>query len=226
MALVDGFVPLQFERIPATERIERSSAFLDEMRNRRSIRSFSTEDVPMTVIEHAIATAGTAPSGANQQPWRFVVVRDPELKRRIREAAEAEERESYEHRMSDEWLAALEPLGTTWEKPHLEAAPVIIVAFKLEYRLEVDPDGSEIRKKHYYPTESVGIAVGFLIAALHHAGLATLTHTPSPMAFLNELLDRPKNERPFVVLPVGYPAEGCTVPSISKKAFEEIAIIR
>ncbi len=226
MAHVNGFVPLQFDRIPADESIAQSSAFLLEMRRRRSIRSFSTEDVPMPVIENAILTAGTAPSGANQQPWRFVVVRDPELKRRIREAAEAEERQSYEHRMSQEWLNALEPLGTTWEKPHLEEAPVIIVAFKLEYGLEAAPDGSEIKKKHYYPTESMGIAVGFLIAALHHAGLATLTHTPSPMAFLNELLDRPKNERPFVVLPVGYPADDCTVPSITKKAFDEIAIVR
>lgn len=226
MASSIGFVPLAFERIPESESIARSAAFLDEMRRRRSVRSFSTEAVPMAVIEHAIATAGAAPSGANQQPWRFVVVRDPELKRRIRFAAEAEERQSYERRMSDEWLAALEPLGTTWEKPHLEEAPVLIVAFKLEYGLATGPDGLETRIKHYYPAESMGIAVGFLIAALHHAGLATLTHTPSPMAFLNELLDRPKNERPFVVLPVGYPAAGCMVPAIHKKPLEEILVLR
>ena len=226
MAAGNGFVPLTFERRSEGESLARSSAFLADMRRRRSVRSFSTDPVPMAVIERAIATAGTAPSGANQQPWRFVVVQDPELKRRIREAAEAEERESYAHRMSDEWLAALEPLGTTWAKPHLEDAPVLIVAFKLEYGVATGPDGPEVRIKHYYPTESMGIAVGFLIAALHYAGLATLTHTPSPMAFLNELLDRPKNERPFVVLPVGYPAAGCTVPAIQKKALEEIVVMR
>jgi iodotyrosine deiodinase len=221
-----GFVPLDFARRPAAESIARAAAFLAELRRRRSVRSFAPDEVPLAVIEDAIATAGTAPSGANQQPWRFVVVRDPALKRRIRDAAEAEERESYAHRMSAEWLAALEPLGTTWEKPHLEVAPVLIVVFKLEYGLAVDADGSTTRVKHYYPTESVGIAVGMLIAALHHAGLATLTHTPSPMAFLNEVLERPKNERPFVVLPVGYPAADCQVPAIGKKPLEEILIRR
>ncbi len=226
MATSDGFAPLTFVRLSESESIDRSSEFLENMRRRRSIRSFSTDEVPLTVIEHAIATAGTAPSGANQQPWRFVVVRDPDLKRRIREAAEAEERESYQHRMSDEWLAALQPLGTTWEKPHLEDAPILIIAFKLEYGVGVNPEGLEVRTKHYYPTESMGIAVGFLIAALHQAGLATLTHTPSPMAFLNELLDRPKNERPFVVLPVGYPAADCMVPVIRKKRLEEIMLLR
>lgn len=226
MAHSDGFIPFDFERLDATESVERSKAFLGTMRKRRSVRSFSTDDVPPEVIENAIATAGTAPSGANQQPWRFVVIRDPALKRRLRAAAEAEERESYEHRMSQEWLSALEPLGTNWEKPHLEEAPVIIVAFKLEYGMAIDSEGNETRTKHYYPTESMGIAVGFLIAALHHAGLVTLTHTPSPMAFLNELLERPKNERPFVVLPVGYPAEGCTVPVITKKPLNEIIQVR
>lgn len=226
MAMNDGFVPLTFRRLPESESIDRSSAFLTDMRRRRSVRSFSTDPIPMTVIEQAIATAGTAPSGANQQPWRFVVVQDPDLKRRIREAAEAEERESYARRMSDEWLTALEPLGTTWQKTHLEDAPVLIVAFKLEYGLARDPNEGETRVKHYYPTESMGIAVGLLVAALHHAGLATLTHTPSPMAFLNDLLDRPKNERPFVVLPVGYPAEDCMVPVIQKKPLEEIIVMR
>ncbi len=226
MANADGFTPLRFERLSSTESVERSAVFLDEMRRRRSVRDFSTDPVPIEIIENAILTAGTAPSGANQQPWRFVVVTDPAIKRSIREAAEAEERESYEHRMSDEWLAALEPLGTTWEKPHLETAPVLIVAFKLEYGLVLNEDGSENRSKHYYPTESMGIAVGLLITALHHAGLATLTHTPSPMAFLNSILDRPRNERPFVVLPVGYPADQCMVPVISKKGLSEIAEFR
>ncbi len=226
MSLHEGMGPLTFERLPVATSITRSAEFLDEMRKRRSVRSFSPEEVPIEVIRNAISTAGTAPSGANQQPWRFVIVRDRGLKRRIREGAEAEERESYAHRMSSEWLAALEPLGTNWEKPHLEEAPVIIVAFKLEFGTATDSDGTESRIKHYYPTESMGIAVGFLIAALHHAGLATLTHTPSPMAFLNEILERPRNERPFVVLPVGYPAEGCMVPNIRKKALDDIAEFR
>ncbi|MGE3796708.1 MAG: nitroreductase family protein, partial [Thermomicrobiales bacterium] len=178
MASSERMIRLEFQRIPSEESVARSEDFLASMRTRRSVRMFSTDAVPMDVFSNAILTAGTAPSGANQQPWRFVVVGDPALKRRIREAAEAEERESYAHRMSAEWLAALEPLGTTWEKPHLEEAPVVIVAFKLEYGIAIDPDGTERRVKHYYPTESMGIAVGFLITALHHAGLATLTHTP------------------------------------------------
>ena len=221
-----GFAPLRFERLSTAESMERAAAFLETMQRRRSVRAFATDPVPIELIERAITAAGTAPSGANQQPWRFVVVRDPVTKRRIREAAEAEERESYDHRMSPEWLAALAPLGTTWEKPHLEAAPYLIVAFELVYGLETLPDGSERKVKHYYPGESMGIAVGFLIAALHHAGLATLTHTPSPMVFLNEILDRPKNERPFVVLPVGYPTEDCTVPAITKKPLAEIMLVR
>ncbi len=183
---------------------------------------FSTDPVPFEVIENAVATAGTGPSGANQQPWRFVVVQDAEVKRRIREAAEAEERESYGHRMSQEWLDALKPLGTGPDKPHLEDAPYLIVVFELFYGMERGPDGVERKVKHYYPSESVGIAVGFLIAALHLAGLATLTHTPSPMAFLNQILGRPRNERPFVVLPVGYPTEDCVVPRISKKPLDQI----
>lgn len=217
-----GFVPLQFERFPPDESIRRSREFLERMRTRRSVRMFSPEPVPFEVIENAIAAAGTAPSGANQQPWRYVVVRDLEVKRRIREAAEAEERESYAHRMSQEWLAALKPLGTTPDKPHLEDAPVLIVAFELVYGLESLPDGNVRRVKHYYPGESMGISVGLLIAALHTAGLVTLTHTPSPMGFLNAILGRPKNERPFVLLPVGYPAPDCTVPKITKKPLSEI----
>ena len=221
----DGFEPLGFERLPPEESVARSAAFLAAMRRRRSVRMFSLKPVPIEVIQHAIATAGTAPSGANLQPWRFVVVRDPAVKRQIREAAEAEERESYEHRMSQEWLEALKPLGTTADKPHLEEAPYLIVVFEQAYGIEIGPDGTERKIRHYYPSESVGIAVGFLIAALHQAGLATLTHTPSPMAFLNQILGRPKNERPFVVLPVGYPAADCVVPVITKKPLEEIMLV-
>jgi nitroreductase len=221
----DGFEPLRFERIPAEESVERSRAFLELMRRRRSVRYFSPDPVPIEVIHNAIATAGTGPSGANQQPWRYVVVQDPQVKRRIREAAEAEERESYAHRMSAEWLAALEPLGTSWTKPYLEVVPCIVVCFRLDYGLETLPDGSERRVKHYYPGESMGISVGMLVTALHNAGLVTLTHTPSPMGFLNEVLGRPKNERPFVLLPVGYPARDCHVPRITKKQLEEIMVV-
>jgi iodotyrosine deiodinase len=218
----NGFMPLEFARLPVEDSIERSRQFRDMMRRRRTVRTFSSEPVPIEIIENAIATAGTAPSGANQQPWRFVVVQDAQVKQKIREAAEAEERESYEHRMSAEWLEALAPLGTDWNKPHLTEAPYIIVAFRLDYGIREFPNGAQQRIKHYYPGESMGIAVGMLITALHNAGLATLTHTPSPMKFLNEILKRPANERPFVVLPVGYPASDCQVPVITKKSIDEI----
>ncbi len=218
----DGFMPLHFERLPDAESIARSSKFVDMLRRRRSVRTFSSDPVPFEAIENAIRAAGTGPSGANQQPWRYVVVQDPDIKRRIRVAAEAEERESYEHRMSQEWLDALKPLGTSASKPHLEEAPYLIIVFEQVYGIDVDADGTQRKVKHYYPGESVGIAVGFLIAALHQAGLATLTHTPSPMAFLNQILGCPKNERPFVVLPVGYPARGCRVPVITKKPLVDI----
>ena len=220
-----GFSPLDFERIAAAESVERSRAFLELMRKRRTVREFSSEPVPFDVIENAIRTAGTGPSGANQQPWRYVVVQDPDIKAKIREAAEIEEKESYEHRMSQAWLDALEPLGTDWRKPHLTQAPVLIVCFRLDYGLEEDEAGNEVRVKHYYPGESMGISVGILITALHNAGLATLTHTPSPMKFLNEVLGRPRNERPFVLLPVGYPADDCMVPNITKKPVEEIMVV-
>lgn len=220
-----GFVPLDFERIDANESVERSHTFLELMRQRRTIREFSSDPVPFEIIENAIRTAGTAPSGANQQPWHYVVVQDQEIKEKIREAAEIEEKESYEHRMSQEWLDALAPLGTDWHKPHLTEAPYLIVCFRLDYGLEMDDDGNEVRVKHYYPGESMGISVGMLITALHNAGLATLTHTPSPMKFLNEILERPRNERPFVVLPVGYPASDCTVPKITKKSVDEIMTV-
>ncbi|NUQ05587.1 MAG: nitroreductase family protein [Anaerolineae bacterium] len=215
-------IPLDFERLPPDVQIARSRAFWQIMRTRRSVRDFSTEDVPLELIENAIRAAAGAPSGANQQPWTFVVVRDPEVKRRIRSAAEAEERESYERRMSAEWLQALEPLGTDWHKPHLEQAPLLIVVFAQTYGVKRGADGAEERVKHYYVTESVGIAVGFLLCALHHAGLATLTHTPNPMAFLSEILERPANERAVVVIPVGYPVEGTQVPAISKKPLDEV----
>lgn len=205
--------------------LRRSREFLQRMMTRRTVRDFSAKPVPFELIENAIRAAGSAPSGANQQPWTFVAISDPETKRRIRVAAEAEERVSYESRMSAEWLAALEPLGTTWEKPFLDIAPWIIVVFRQAYGLRVDPEsGEEQRFKHYYSEESVGIAVGLLLAALHLAGLATVTHTPSPMKFLTQLLNRPANERAFVMIPVGYPAEGARVPSITKKALDDILV--
>lgn len=186
---------------------------------RRSVRDFSADPVPLELIEQAIAVAGSAPSGANQQPWTFVVVTDPGLKAAIREAAEAEERETYEHRLTPEWRSALEPLGTDWHKAHLTEAPVLIVVFEQVYGLGEGP-GEKIT--HYYTKESVGIAVGFLLTALHIAGLATLTHTPSPMGFLRTLLDRPVNERAYVLIPVGFPTSDCQVPDIVKKSLQEI----
>ena len=218
--------PLAFERVPALEQTARLQAFHDRMHARRTVRHFSTDPVPAALIDQAIAVAGTAPSGANLQPWRFVVVRDPEVKRRIREAAEEEERHFYEHRAPAEWLAALAPLGTDAQKDFLEAAPCLIVVFRIDYDVQRDPGGVERRLKHYYAAESVGIACGFLLAALHIAGLATLTHTPSPMGFLSAILERPGNERPFLLIPVGFPAADAVVPSITKKGLEAIRINR
>jgi len=214
------FHPLAFERFPEAEQLTRSRELLAHMQTRRTVRDFSTEAVPFELIRNAVALAASAPSGANQQPWTFVVVSDPAVKREIRIAAEAEEKESYERRMSQEWLDALAPLGTDWHQPHLEDAPYVIVVFAQAYAL--DGDGNRI--KHYYVQESVGIAVGMLLTSLHHAGLATLTHTPSPMKFLNKILKRPENERPFVVIPVGYPATDATVPAISKKPLGEVLV--
>jgi iodotyrosine deiodinase len=208
-----------YQSYPLAEMQARASTFYDEMRRRRTVREFSDRPVPRSVIEACLRTAGTAPSGANQQPWHFVAVSDPAVKSHIRQAAEAEEREFYERRASQEWLDALAPLGTDAHKPFLEIAPYLIAIFAQTYGMGAD--GGKI--KHYYVTESVGIATGLLIAALHHAGLATLTHTPSPMGFLNEILGRPANERPFLLLVVGYPAENAQVPAITKKALEEIA---
>ncbi len=215
-------VPLEFDRLSEPEMRQRADENLDQVRRRRTVRDFSTEPVPWEVVEAAVAAAGTAPSGANLQPWTFVAVTDPALKRAMREAAEEEERRSYDGRMPDDWLAALEPLGTDWQKQHLEVAPVVIVVFEQAYGLR--PDGSKM--KHYYVRESVGIAIGFLLQALHRAGLATLTHTPSPMGFLRELLDRPENERAVVAIPVGYPADGATVPVIGKKSLDDILVRR
>ncbi|HUN10101.1 MAG TPA: nitroreductase family protein [Aggregatilineales bacterium] len=218
------YMPLDFQRVSLEEQQTRSQQFRQQMSTRRTVRMFSPEPVPYVLIENAVATAATAPSGANQQPWTFVVVSSPDVKRQIRQAAEAEERESYEHRMSAEWLDALAHLGTDWHKPHLEDAPYLIVVFRQAYGLESDADGTEKKIKHYYSEESVGIAVGMLLCSLHLAGLATLTHTPSPMAFLTEILKRPSNERPYVLIPVGYPAPDATVPVITKKPLESVLV--
>jgi iodotyrosine deiodinase len=214
--------PFRFQRLPAEEQLRRASSFLQTMSTRRTIRSFSPEPVPFELIETAIKAAVTAPSGANQQPWRFVVVSNAEVKRQIRKAAEVEEREFYHRRAPREWLAALEPLGTDWRKPFLEIAPYLIVIFRLDYGLNRDAEGHETKVKHYYVMESVGIAAGLLLSALHMAGLATLTHTPSPMGFLSKILNRPKNEKPYLLIPVGYPAEGATVPRITKKPLPDV----
>jgi iodotyrosine deiodinase len=218
------FLPLSFERFPGAEQERRGREFLACMSRRRTVRHFSAEPVPFTLIETAIRAAAAAPSGANQQPWRFVVVSNPEVKRRIREAAETEERENYERRFPDEWLQALRRLGTDWRKEFLEIAPWLIVVFRENYGVEPRPDGSVHHVKHYYVMESVGIAVGFLLCALHWAGLATLTHTPSPMGFLNEILGRPQNEKPYVVIPVGFPAPEACVPDIERKPLDEVLL--
>jgi len=213
------FITLGSERVPPCESARRIDAFYELMRRRRTVRDYSSDEVDLSLIEQAIAIAGTAPSGANMQPWRFVVVRDKEVKRRIRAAAEREERESYERRMPERWLRRLAPLGTDWRKPFLEIAPYLIVVFRFDYEIDLATSETE---PTYYATESVGIAVGLLLAALHTAGLATLTHTPSPMKFLSEILERPKNEKPFVLIPVGYPAEKVQVPDIERKPLQEI----
>jgi iodotyrosine deiodinase len=213
-------IPLAFERLPEAEMRARAEAHFALHDRRRSVRQFSAEPIPLDVVRRAVQTAGTAPSGAHKQPWRFVLVTDQQIKKQIREAAEAEERETYEHRMSDEWRAALAPLGTDAHKPFLEIVPAIIVMFRIDYDLA--PDGS--RGKNYYVQESCGIALGMLIAALHQAGLATLTHTPSPMGFLAKILGRPQNEKTFMLLPVGYPAPDCEVPELARKPLNEILV--
>lgn len=212
------FVQLSsYREYPIEEMRERLADFYEDINRRRTVRDFSAKPVPRDIIENAIRAAGTAPSGANLQPWHFVVVSGTETKKRIRVAAEAEEKEFYEHRASAEWLAALKPLGTDTSKPFLEMAPYLIAVFLQKFgRL---PDGRKV--KHYYPVESTGLAAGILITALHRAGLVCLTHTPSPMGFLNEVLDRPRSERPFLLLVTGYPAEDATVPDITRKKLDE-----
>ena len=212
-------VSLVFEPLPEDEMAARIAAFLASMRRRRTVRDFSAKPVPREIIEAAVEVAGTAPSGANQQPWHFACIQDPAVKARIREGAEEEERAFYAGRAGAEWLDALAHLGTDAHKPFLETAPWLIAIFA--QRWGVDAEGRRI--KHYYVPESVGIAAGFLIAALHDAGLATLTHTPAPMNFLNAICGRPENEKALILLVVGYPTEGCTVPAIAKKPLGEIA---
>jgi nitroreductase len=210
------YSPLRFDE--ATMR-QRSRDFYEEMQARRSLRFFSDEPVPREIIENLIKTASTAPSGAHKQPWTFCVVGEPALKTKIREAAEEEERASYQGRMSEEWLRDLAPLGTDWHKPFLETAPWLIVIFKKAYEMEAGE-----KRKCCYVSESVGIAAGFLLAAIHHAGLVSLTHTPSPMNFLQKILERPDNERPFLLVPVGYPAPDATVPDLRRKSLDEVAV--
>jgi nitroreductase len=213
------FVPLpDYREFSPDEMRARAEAFYEELKRRRTIREFSARPIDDAVIDHCIAAAGTAPSGANMQPWHFVVVRDPAAKRRIRVAAEEEEREFYENRAPQEWLDALAPLGTDENKPFLEEAPALIAIFAR--RWDATADGGRV--KQYYATESVGLATGMLITAIHHAGLASLTHTPSPMGFLNEILGRPRNETPFLLLVVGYPADGCEVPDIGREPLDSI----
>jgi iodotyrosine deiodinase len=215
-----AFEPLTFAVHPEPEMHSRARGFRTLMQRRRTVRDFSSRPVPRTLIEDAVMTAASAPSGANQQPWTFVCIGDATVKAKIRAAAEEEERTFYEGRAGNEWLEALAPLGTDWQKPFLETAPWLIACFGQRYG--VAPDGKRI--KHYYVPESVGIAMGFLLAALHNAGLGTLTHTPSPMGFLNEICGRPAHEKAYVLLVAGYPAENCMVPNIEKKTLKEVSV--
>jgi nitroreductase len=213
------FIPLSdYKILPEPEMIKRSENFYEEIKKRRTVREFSDKPVPVEIINNGIQSAGTAPNGANLQPWHFVVVSDKQIKHKIRIAAEEEEKEFYSKRAPKEWLEALAPLGTNREKPFLEDAPYLIVIFSKSF--DVRPDGKKV--KQYYSLESTGIAAGILITALHHSGLVTLTHTPNPMGFLNEILKRPANEKPFLILVAGYPAEGVKVPDIKKKDISEI----
>jgi len=212
------FIPLEFRRQGEDEMRARAAAFAAEADRRRSVRSFSPEPVPLEVLEDCIRAEGTAPSGAHKQPWTFALVTDPELKAKIRAAAEEEEEANYRGRMNDEWLADLQPFGTDASKPFLEIAPALIIVFR--HAWELQGDGSQ--GQNYYTQESVGIASGMLLAALNAAGLVTLTHTPSPMGFLAKVLDRPANERAFLLIPVGYPADGCQVPALARKDLDEI----
>ncbi|MDX2284366.1 MAG: nitroreductase family protein [Bacteroidia bacterium] len=214
-----SFIPYTRDTYLPAEMAVRSRAFYQWLGQRRSLRSFSDAPVPREVIESLILAAGTAPSGAHKQPWTFCAVSDPDLKRRIREAAEEEEYRNYHGRMSDAWLQDLQPFGTDWHKPFLETAPWLIVVFRRIYELEAGQ-----KRQNYYVQESVGLACGLLLAAIHHAGLAALTHTPSPMNFLSEVLGRPDQERPFLLIPVGYPAPDAAVPNLRRKGLDEIAV--
>ena len=211
---------LDYVFLSVGDMIENSRSFLENIIQRRTVRDFSDRPVPIEIIQNAIQTASSAPSGANKQPWHFVIVKNPVVKKDIRIAAEKEEKEFYEHRAPDYWLQDLNQFGTDWHKPFLEIAPYLIVVFKQSYDL-----GKRGKRKNYYVNESVGIASGFLLTALHNAGLATLTHTPSPMGFLEKILRRPENENAVLLIPVGYPAENAKVPDLKKKSFQEVATI-
>ncbi len=215
-----GFIPLTYTPVTPEECLQRSAQLFEELNRRRSVRQFSDRPVTRGVIENLIRIASTAPSGAHKQPWTFVAVNAPKIKGDIRRAAEAEERRNYEERMSHEWLEALEPFATDWHKPFLEIAPWLVVIF--QQTMERLPSGE--KRKNYYVTESVGIAAGLFLSAVHQAGLVALTHTPSPMGFLSEILHRPPNEKPFLLIPVGYPAEGCEVPNLKRKDLEKVAV--
>ncbi len=219
--MVDGypFVAYSHESYPEDEMLFRSKVFYDWMNKRRTVRDFSDQPIPREIIENLVLTASTAPSGAHKQPWTFCIVSDPSIKSEIRKAAEQEEYQSYTNRMSEEWLEDLKPLQTDWRKPFLKTAPYLIVVFKKAYDLLPD----KTKKTNYYVNESVGLACGLLLAAIHHAGLVALTHTPSPMNFLTNLLHRPENERPFLLIPVGYPHPDTYVPKLERKSLEQIA---
>ncbi len=216
-----AFIPYAGTQFEPEKMLANSVEYYQFMDHRRTVREFSNRAIPFEVIENIVMTASTAPSGAHKQPWTFVVVSDPEIKNKIRQAAEKEEFESYNGRMSHEWLEDLQPFGTDWHKPFLEVAPYLIVVFRKAY--DVLPDGTQ--RKNYYVQESVGIACGFLLAAIHQAGLVALTHTPSPMNFLQKILQRPENERPFLLVPVGYPAEGAMVPDLQRKDKAAVMVV-
>ena len=216
-----SFKKLQFQKITFEEMDYNSNQFFQKVSSRRSVRDFSRDDFPIDIIKNCIKSASTAPSGANKQPWHFVIVKDPIIKRKIRKAAEIEEKEFYGGRAPKEWLDDLNQFGTDWNKPFLEEAPYLIVIFSKKF--DIDDDGTN--KKNYYVSESVGIASGLLLTALHNAGLVTLTHTPSPMAFLSDILNRPPSDKPYLIIPVGFPSENAEVPNIKKKTFKEICTI-
>lgn len=214
------FIPLHFTPLESKESLSRADQFYEYMNQRRSVRHFSDRPVPRKIIEYLIQTASTAPSGAHKQPWMFVAISNTELKTRIRQAAEKQERQNYEQRLPTEWVQALRPLGTDWHKPFLESAPWLVAVFQQKYELSTSGN----KRKNYYVTESTGIAVGLFLTAVHQTGLVALTYTPSPMNFLSNFLERPPNEKPFILIPVGYPAETCEVPDLRRKELGEVAV--